>query len=280
MRFAHLPGLALALLAAPAAGAQGWRTLDIARQLRDTTGVTVRVAYGAGKLGVRAATAPMLYQMQLRYNAERSEPLHAFDSVAHTLRVGLRRHSSRFSSDENEAGDLRVDLTRDVPLDLTMELGAVEADLDFSGLRIGRLKVESDASDARIRFDTLNAVPMMSLDIQVGAASLRAERLGNANTHDVRVKAGVGSVDLDFGGQWAGEIDLAVEVTLGTVTIRVPRDVGVRVEMDKFLASFDREGLTKSGDAWVSGNWESARRKLRIKSETVFGRFRIERGDR
>jgi len=280
MRLA-LAALAAGLaLVAPTADAQSFRTLDVSRQLHDTSNLSVRVAYGAGKLGLRAAPPTLLYEMQLRYDPERSEPLYVYDASARTLRVGVRRHGPRLDVDEKSVGDLRVDLSRSVPLDLTLELGAVEADLDLTGLRIGRLKVESDASDARIRFDTVNAVPMQSLDIQVGAASLRAERLGNANSRDVRVKAGVGSVDLDFGGQWTGEIDLAVEVTLGAVTIRAPRDVGVSVEMDKFLASFDRSGLTKEGNAYVSENWGTARRKLRIKSETVFGRLRFERTDR
>ena len=62
-----------------------------------------------------------------------------------------------------------------------LDLGAVEADLDLTGLRLSRLRVESGASDGKLRFDSLNAVRMSALEISLGAASFRADRLANAN---------------------------------------------------------------------------------------------------
>jgi predicted membrane protein len=94
------------------------------------------------------------------------------------------------------------------------------------------------------------------------------------------VDAGVGSVELDLGGQWTQDIDLRIEVTLGVVTIHVPSDVGVRVSLKKTLASFAHEGLVQRDGAWVSTNWESAPHKLRISAETVFGKLTIDKTGR
>jgi hypothetical protein len=256
--------------------AQEWRTLDVSRQLHDSGSLIVRVTYGAGKLGLRAATAPVLYQMDLRYDAERTEPVHSYVPETRTLRLGIRKQSVNLP-DEHNAGELHVDLSRAVPIDLSLELGAVQADLDLTNLRIDHLKVESGASEATLRFDTANVERMRMLDLQVGAASLRALRLANANAEDIRVQAGVGHVDLDLGGLWRHDIDLTVEVAIGGATVHVPHEIGVRVEMEKFLASFEHDGLVKRGGVYYSDNWDTAPHRLRIKAQTTFGKFELDR---
>jgi hypothetical protein len=270
-----------ASVVASTAAAQSWRTLDVARQLTDSAPASVQVVYGTGRIGVRATSNPLLYHMQLRYDAARTQPRHAFDTSSRKLQIGVQKSEVRFSGrNDTDAGHLQLELTKSAPLDLNLDLGAVESDLDLTGLRISRLRVESGASDGKLRFDSLNAMRMSALEISLGAASFRGDRLANANAQDIRVDAGVGNVELDLGGQWTQDIDLRVEVTLGVVTIHVPSDVGVRVSLQKTLASFDHEGLVERDGAWVSRNWDSAPHKVRVTAETVFGKVSIDRTGR
>jgi hypothetical protein len=271
--------LAVSLATPRSAAAQDFRSLDVSRQLHDSAALQVRVNYAAGKLALRSAQTPVLYRMQLSYLPERVEPLYRFDTATHTLRVGVEKRAARVPGN-GQPGEMRLDLAPAVPVDLALELGAVEADLDLSGLRVGRLRVESGASEASVRFDTPNPERMRSLEFEVGAASLRATKLANANAPEVRVQAGVGNVDLDFGGQWTQDVDVSVQVALGGVKIRVPRDVGVSVEARKFLASFDTRGLVKRGGTYFSENWDSAPHHLRVRSRTTFGKLELERTER
>ena len=258
------------------ADAQELRTLDVARQLHDTSAMLVRVRYAAGKLTLRAADPAVLYRMQLAYLPDAVHPLYSYAPASRTLRVGVEKRGVRVPDGEH-AGDMHLDLARAVPLDLDMQLGAVEADLDMSGLRVGELHVESGASDARIRFASPNAERMRALDLEVGAASLHASGLANANAAEIRVQAGVGGVELDFDGAWTQNVELVVRVALGGVTIRVPREVGVRVESQRFLASFDSQGLVKRGNAYYSENWDSAPHRLSVRAQTTFGKLQVER---
>jgi hypothetical protein len=268
-------------VATSGAAAQSWRTLDVARQLTDSGAASVQVLYGTGTFGVRATSSPLLYHMQLRYDGTRTQPRHTFDAAARKLQIGIQKSEMRFTGrNNNDAGHLQLELSRVTPLDLSLDLGAVEADLDLTGLRLSRLHVESGASDAKLRFDSLNAIKMSVLDISLGAASFRGDRLANANTQDIRVDAGVGNVELDLSGQWTQDIELRVEVTLGVVTIHVPSDVGVRVSLEKTLAGFDHEGLVERDGAWLSRNWDSAPHKLRVTAETVFGKLKIDKTGR
>ena len=55
-----LPGVAFAQ------GEATWRSVDYARQLRDTMPQRVRVQYNAGRVDVRGSNDPLLYGMHLR----------------------------------------------------------------------------------------------------------------------------------------------------------------------------------------------------------------------
>jgi predicted membrane protein len=118
---------------------------------------------------------------------------------------------------------------------------------------------------------------MRHLDIQLGAAGFVVTNLGNANVASIRVNGGVGSIDLDFGGTMRDDVSVEANLALGKLALHLPQDVGVRVEVQKLLASFDHRGLYKRGSAYYSDNWDSAKVRVRVRAETVFGAIEIER---
>ena len=273
-------GCALTFSLRPLA-AQTWRTLESSRQLRDSAPHHVRVQYGAGRIDIAATDAPVLYTMTARYDERTAVPLHSYDAAERVLTVGVRSESRRLSRSlgEQGKGEMRLSLSRAVPLDLELELGATKASLDLGGLNLLSLRLDSGASETRLDFSAPNAGMMRSLEVAVGAASFEARNLANANASTVHVSGGVGAVDLDFGGQWERDIAVEAEVALGKLTLHVPRDVGVRIEVQKFLASFDHEGLHKRGDAYFSDNWETAKYRLRVRAQTTFGGIEVDRAN-
>jgi uncharacterized protein DUF2154 len=282
-RTARLIPLLIITVVAPcrAVTAQSWRTVESARQLRDSAEHRVRVHYGAGRLDVGATDAPLLYSMTLRYDEATTTPIHRYDAGARALTLGVEGESSRFSRNmgDNAKGEMRLALSRAVPIELELELGATKAQLDLGGLSLLGLHLESGASETLLDFSTLNQTRMRALDINVGAASFEARNLGNANASAVHVQGGVGSVELDFAGQWSQDMTVDADLALGKLTLHVPRDVGVRLEVQKFLASFDQQGLQKRGDAYYSENWDSAKYHLRLRAKTTFGGIELDRAD-
>ena len=273
---------ALAVASAAPTGAQSWRTLESSRQLRDSSEHQVRVAYGAGRLDVSATSEPVLYSMLLRYDESLATALHRYDADRRTLTLGLGDMSVRLSHNvkDQARGEMRLALSRSVPMDLTFDLGATKATLELGGLTLHDLRIESGAGEAFVSFGSPNPSSMRALDIDVGAASLQMRELANANTALVRVKGGVGSVDLGFGGQWMQDMAVDADLALGKLTLHVPPEVGVRVELRRFLASFEHEGLTKRGDAFFSDNWDTARFRLRLHASTTIGGISIDRAER
>lgn len=276
--------LALTVGAPPASAQRGplWRSVDLARQLRDTQPERIRVQYDAGKVGVRAAAEPLLYQMHLRYDEARSMPLHRYDAEQRTTLLGLepRAGATRASGDRKESGELQVALPRAIPLDLDLELDGTLTTLDLGGMALRSLRLLCGATDATLSFSAPNRVRMRDLDISVGAADLTATQLANANADQIRVIGGIGVMDLDFSGNWTRDVALSTELAMGKLVLRVPSDVGVRLTAKRIAAGVDgveRDGFVKRDDAWYSANWEQATHHLRVAAKIVVGKIDVQR---
>ena len=281
-----LTALAVAalLVAPPALQAQDaplWRTVDIARQLRDSQPQRIRVQYGAGRVDVRGSADPLLYNMHLRYDERRAAPLHRYDAAARSAVLGLEtRDGAQRFGDRDDSGELRLVLPTTAPLDLDLQLGGTESRLELGGLTLRSLRLECGATDATVVFSQPNRTQMSDLTIDVGAADLLAVNLADANADQIRVHGGVGVVDLDFGGRWTRDLALDTRLSVGKLILRVPADVGIRLELDRLVAGFEHDGMVKREGAWYSTNYDAAPHKLQVHAETYFGQIELRRTTR
>jgi hypothetical protein len=111
--------------------------------------------------------------------------------------------------------------------------------------------------------------------MEVGAAQFRAEGIGNLNAERLSLSGGVGEVTLDFTGQWRTNLTADIQMGLGSLTLRVPEELGVRVRKGGILAGFDSQGLVKRGDVYFSENWENAEHRLTINVDAALGSIRL-----
>ena len=269
--------LVLLALGTSSLAAQTWRTVEISRPLRDVSALSVRLEYAVGVLDVRPGAGTSLYSMNLKYDADRSEPTTRYDAAGHSLVLGIRSHNIHYSGGQHESGSMHAELSTKVPMDLALELGAVEADVQLGGMRLSDLSVKSGAADVAIRFDQPNPDRLHQMTLECGAASLKVVRAGNSGVERVSATVGVGAIDLDLGGALARDVSVAATLAMGTFTLRVPRDVGVSVDVSTFLADFDRTGLVKRGDAWFTPGYTEATRKVTVRVKAFLGSFVLAR---
>lgn len=283
--------MALAATDAVAAHAQIWRTMTASRERGSADSLRVRVYFGAGTFNLAAATEPLLYDLDLRYDAGRVRPMHKYDAstglltirsdsaIGHPFTLNMKRGGLHLNApgDDRNGTDLTVGLARGVPLDLSLSLGACDATLDLSNLAVRRLQLESGASQTTVTFGTPNPVQMSSLEFDIGAAGLTVKSLGNAHASRVTVTAGVGGAELDLGGSWSGTMNLTVHAALGGITLHVPDDVGIEARVSKTLGSLDAPGLTSRDGAYYSSNWGTATRKVVIDATATLAGIEITR---
>lgn len=260
-----------AALAAPVdAVAQDWRTITETRRRGAETGLEVDVEYGAGRFELSPADAGTLYRATLRYDASDFEP--EMDYRDGRLEVGIDGdHDDIDLGHDEQSGRLVLALGAAVPLEIDLAFGAVEADLELGGLRVQALQIATGASETDLRFSQPNPERCRAIDLEVGAASFRVYGLGNANANELRLDGGLGDIVLDFTGEWQSDMRADIDIGLGSVEIRVPHGLGVRISQDSFLASFDADGFVRRDGAYYSEAWETSERRLTLNIDAAFG---------
>lgn len=267
---------ALLLVSAGPAAAQKWRTVNSSRQVWNEKQLDVRVDYAAGRLRVAPSESALLYQVELRYDESVFTPVTEYSPEAGRLRVAVRgqRDGVRMKNIAQEAR-ATLSLSPTVPLDLEMSFGAGEADLDLGGLSLRRLDLSTGASETRVRFSTPNRAVADRIDLRAGVSDFRATGLGNANASRFTFEGGVGSTTLDFGGRWSRSASGSIHIGMGSLDLRFPRALGVKIVKNSFLTTFDSSGLVKRGDAFYSRNWDTAEHQLTLTIDAGMGSIDI-----
>src|SRR5690606_15478330 len=151
-----------------------------------------------------------------------------------------------------------------VPRGVDRGFGAADATIDLGGMRVRRAELKTGASRTSLDVTAPNAIACELLEIEVGAAKFEARRLANLNARRFTLEGGVGEAVLDFTGAWQQDLAASIEMGLGTLRLRFPHGLGVRIAKSGLLASFDSQRLIKRGDVYYSENYESADHKLSL----------------
>lgn len=266
--------LASALLGTGDLDAQSWRTVTVSRQLGAEEHLEARVTYGSGRFRVAPAEPGVLYRIGLRYDEDVSAPVTEYENGR--LRVGTRQvGGARDLLRNRSSGELDIRLARGVPTDLRLELGAVRAEVELGGLSLTGLRLSTGASQSRLRVSEPNPVVLSRARLEVGAAEFTASELGNLNVERLELDAGVGDVTLDLAGEWRRDAEVRVEMGLGALELRVPRELGVRLENTSFLTSLRTGDLVERNSAHYSPAWEEAERRVTIHVNAALGSVRV-----
>jgi hypothetical protein len=276
MRTAKL-ALALAAGSAGTLSAQAMRPFTTFRQLHGESRLQARLDFAAGQLRVVPGRAGELYRMSLSYDADRFVPLSHYDPSTNAATLGVDRAGGGFRvvSRSQLQQDAVVELSPRTDLSLSLSLGAVEADVELGGLRLGDLRVEAGASRTALHFSQPNPIRCRTADISAGAAEISVLQLGNSHCDRLRVEGGIGRMTLDFGGTWTSSQVAELSLAVTELRLRLPRKVGVRITMDRFLASFEPAGLVRRGDEWVSPDYDRSERHLDIALRTTVSAVKV-----
>jgi hypothetical protein len=209
----------------------------------------VEVDFGAGRLWVAPESSGPLVHANCSYNWDVLTPRQETQRKGDQVRVELAAQSN--DSDEYfEIGDLedvfhewQVGLHPDVPMDLTLNIGAVEGELDLSGLRLTDLTMDGGACRLNLKFDEPNSEALGTIWMEMAVSEMQVHGLGNANFEHLKGELSVGEYLLDFSGAWEQSARIDLESALADLELRLPRDIGVRVCVDTALADIEAPGF-------------------------------------
>jgi hypothetical protein len=167
-----------------------------------------------------------------------------------------------------------------VPINFEIDIGACEAEFDFSGLRIDGLDMDIGASSIVIDFRKLNPERIPKIRIDVGASELEINGLGNANFDKLSFDGGVGDFTLDFSGDFTHRSYVDMSVGLGSLSVLVPKDAGVQIRSESsFLSSIDIDEddfEEVDDDIYESDNFGDTDKELVIEIDVGLGSVEVE----
>lgn len=254
-------------------------TLNKTQPMGKEKSLSADIHFDIGSLEISGEKEATLYSYELEYDKSSYQPevnYHA-PTVGDEGTFSLRLESNRKIGLRNEHHNrLRLNLTKSVPLKLNINTGVGDARLSLSGLEIARLDLESGVGGSKLTSYEPNPVPCELIRIKNGVGSMDAVGLGNLNFRELEFEGGVGGANLDFTGTWKRDADIRIQVGVGGVNLKMPRDIGVKVEAEKhFLSGLHLEGFEKRDSYYFSENYDKAKVRVSVRVATGVGGFRI-----
>jgi hypothetical protein len=282
-----LMGNAIACCVAPTINIGAGSTLDVGPlqekeesiPLDDVGSATIEILFGTGELAIAAGSSEQLFSGHFAYNVEQWEPEITYKDGGLTVQQGNSEDVWVWPSGDTPRNEWDLELSPEILLDLNIKAGAGEGELDLTGLQLEGLSMDLGAGDFAVRFDEPSETKISRFTVNTGAAKLEIAGIGNASPEEMIVRGGVGDVTVDLTGNWARSADIRVTAGVGALTLRLPADVGVRVDVEGGLSSVTASGLRKSGGGYVNDVYGEAKIELDVQVTTGVGEVNLEIAD-
>lgn len=110
----------------------------------------------------------------------------------------------------------------------------------------------------------------MSLSVDLGGSNSDLRLAGLALTRlDVNMGAGTSTLDLD--GDWMHDLNVAIDSGAANIIVRLPQNVGVRVEVDSGPTIVDAPDMIKNGNVYTNAAYGVSAVTLNVKMNAGIG---------
>jgi hypothetical protein len=114
-----------------------------------------------------------------------------------------------------------------------------------------------------------NHVPM-DLVIRTGAGNSELD-LSGLDITSLSVETGAGVTNVNLGGDWQHDVNVSIQGGVGELTVNLPAEMGVRVDMDTALVTVTANGLIKEENGYVNKAFGTSPHTLTLKLQAGVG---------
>ena len=124
----------------------------------------------------------------------------------------------------------------------------------------------------------LNDEVPMDLRVDVGGGVSDLQLAGLSLTRlDVILGAGTSTIDLN--GDWLRDLDITINAGAADVSVRLPRDIGVRVNVEDGPHTIDATDLKQDGNIYTNAAYGVSNMTLHVNISAGIGRINLEVDD-
>lgn len=217
-------------------------TMTINEPAPDAKGAfNLTLGMGMGKLNLTAG-ATGLIEGEVKYNVAEWKPKLSTNSSSLRLEQGDNKENfGILNSGETLVNEWNLKLGA-TPLNLTINAGAYQSQMDLGGLHLQLLEINDGASDADIDFSSPNLEPMSKFSYNTGASNVEISGLANANFAEMSFTAGAGSHRLDFSGELSRDATVDISAAASSFKIIVPSNANVTINVTGELNNVTSKG--------------------------------------
>ena len=207
----------------------------------------LKLEFGAGELKLSPGASGALVEGTATYNIEDLRPDIIIDDENVRISTGDLEISGVPIISENLVNEWDLELAP-VAMRLRITAGAYDGEYDLGGLALESLHISDGAANVDLTFSEPNTVVMDTFRYDTGASDVSMYNLLNANFEEMIFNGGAGDYNLEFLGLMTDDVDVRIETGLSDLTVTVPEDANVSIQIDSSLAdfslpgSFEREG--------------------------------------
>lgn len=119
-----------------------------------------------------------------------------------------------------------------------------------------------------------DAVPMdLRVDLGAGSSSLK---LAGLPLTRLDVSLGAGEDNIDLSGDWVRDLHVTISTGAANINLRLPRNVGVRVQVESGPNRIEATGLTQAGDIYTNDAYGTSDVTMEINMEAGIGQINLE----
>lgn len=228
------------------------------------TNADVNIYDGAGSLLAAAFTYNETLKPDVSY---------AVNGAVGTIDITQPSRTNLNSSKLDNVWDLQFG--SDAPIDLSTHVTSGTTQIDVSAAQLTSLDLNTTSGNIGANLtgtqDDLGSIDVKvtsgSIDLDLGGSfpSLQTVAVTDAsgNIHlsldgefrsptSLDINHISGNTDVDLSGSWAHDLESNITTTSGNVTVRLPRDVGVRVSVSVASGKVTANGFRLDNDAYVN----------------------------
>ena len=219
--------------------------------LSDAESVRTEIKMGVGTLNISGG-ADELLESNISYNVASLKP-----GIEYTVNDGLgqliiQQPKNRGTPMGNIINEWDLRLNNNVPMDMNIDLGVGEADIELSNLNL------------------------TSLNIDMGVGDVTLDLSGSRSLTNLDIEMGVGEALVDLTSIRENDLNATIEGGIGDLTLRLPGDVGVRVDVEKGIGDIKANNLYVDGNTYFNNIYGKTNVTLSFDIDIGVGEIKLE----
>jgi len=260
-----------------------YKNLEYQYKVKKYDALRVYFDCSIGNLMIKPSKNRYIITGNIDYNSTMAKPTAELTDKNNISRLDLKVKPDKTSTnntksfinslieDGNDNYKINFEMPTKISTDMNLNFGLGKVDLDFSGLRISQLIMNCGLSDVTLVNTKSNIINCEKIHISTGVSDFNSLGLGNFNASNYIFDVGMGSAEIDMSGSANKNSDLKIDVTVGSLELKLPKNTNIELIINKnLLSSVNVKGLISSGNGQYTSR-NTQKRWATMKAEISVG---------